>query len=187
MTKTTITYETETCSRCAGSGHYSRCQMYGTICFKCAGRKIAQSRAGAKAHKAVQAFIAEHFSVKVAELQVGDYIRHDGKARKIAAIQTDGGRYGHQGPNGETVWEDGVTVTFARSYKTAFGPVSSCCFHPNTVVVKAPTGADWDAVVAFARTIKKGCTVVETVVPEPVNPNDASSRADWLASAKEVR
>ena len=28
----------QTCGRCGGSGHYSRCQMYGTTCFGCAGR-----------------------------------------------------------------------------------------------------------------------------------------------------
>ncbi len=27
----------EQCSRCGGSGHFSRCQMYGTTCFKCRG------------------------------------------------------------------------------------------------------------------------------------------------------
>lgn len=27
----------EPCSRCAGSGHHSRCEQYGTMCFKCRG------------------------------------------------------------------------------------------------------------------------------------------------------
>jgi hypothetical protein len=42
------TYDTEPCSRCGGSGHHSRCEMYGTTCFKCSGRKVTLTRRAAK-------------------------------------------------------------------------------------------------------------------------------------------
>ena len=29
-----------TCTRCGGSGHYSRCASYGTTCFKCSGHTV---------------------------------------------------------------------------------------------------------------------------------------------------
>ena len=41
--------ETETCSRCGGSGHFSYCQSWGTICFRCKGRKLTYSKRGAAA------------------------------------------------------------------------------------------------------------------------------------------
>src|SRR5215467_1087703 len=42
-------FESEICSRCGGSGHYSYCQMWGTICFKCKGRKRVYTKRGAAA------------------------------------------------------------------------------------------------------------------------------------------
>ena len=41
--------ETETCSRCSGSGHYSYCQSHGTICFKCGGSGKVYTKRGAAA------------------------------------------------------------------------------------------------------------------------------------------
>jgi len=34
----------DNCSRCGGSGNYSRCAMYGTTCFKCRGSKFQLPR-----------------------------------------------------------------------------------------------------------------------------------------------
>src|SRR6267154_1203214 len=31
-------FETQTCTRCGGGGHFSYCQMWGTVCFKCHGK-----------------------------------------------------------------------------------------------------------------------------------------------------
>lgn len=46
MTTTTLRFETESCSRCGGSGQYSFCTMYGSTCFKCGGSKRQYTRAG---------------------------------------------------------------------------------------------------------------------------------------------
>jgi hypothetical protein len=45
-TTTNALFETEPCSRCGGSGHYSRCQMYGTTCFRCSGRGVTLTKRG---------------------------------------------------------------------------------------------------------------------------------------------
>ena len=42
-------WETVTCSRCGGTGHYSYCAMYGSTCFKCAGKKKVLTKRGAEA------------------------------------------------------------------------------------------------------------------------------------------
>jgi hypothetical protein len=162
--KTTLTYATETCGRCGGSGHYSYNQINGTVCFGCHGQKTRLTKAGAKAQAAVRAFIATHYSVPVTSLAAGDRFTYEGRARTVATVETSGhGRYGvGTDANGETLWADYVSVTFTRPVRTAWGPLSSVGFCQNQTVVKAVSGADWDAVVAFARTLKSGVTVTVT-------------------------
>jgi hypothetical protein len=46
MTSLTETFETQTCGRCGGSGHYSYCQSWGTTCFGCSGKGIVYSKRG---------------------------------------------------------------------------------------------------------------------------------------------
>jgi hypothetical protein len=62
--------ETTACSRCSGTGHYSYCQRYGTICFKCSGRKIVYTKRG---HAALQ-FLNNLRTKKLIDLQAGDRI-----------------------------------------------------------------------------------------------------------------
>jgi hypothetical protein len=78
MTETTtepvLRLERETCSRCGGSGHYSYCSMYGTRCFKCAGKKEVLSKRGA----AAMAHLKTLRSKRAGDLKVGDRVWHDG-------------------------------------------------------------------------------------------------------------
>lgn len=67
------TLETETCSRCGGTGQYSYCQRYGTKCFKCAGQKVTLTKRGA----AAAAWLEELRSVPAGEVKVGDLIRFE--------------------------------------------------------------------------------------------------------------
>lgn len=65
----TVSFETETCSRCGGTGNYSYCQRFGTVCFKCGGKKIVLSKRGAAAKQ----FYRDSFPTKLPiELAVGD-------------------------------------------------------------------------------------------------------------------
>ena len=67
-------FETETCSRCGGSGHYSYCQAYGTTCFRCSGRKQTYTKRGA----AALAFYESLCKVRADSLKIGDVIRCGG-------------------------------------------------------------------------------------------------------------
>jgi hypothetical protein len=158
-----LIYERETCTRCGGGGRYSYCQMHGTTCFKCGGKGTTTTRSGKKAAAAIEAFMAEHFSVAVEDLKPGDRFREDGKTLIVKSVQTSGGsRFGYTDPaTGESVMKDYVTITLARAVRTAFGPMTDVAKIPGTKVVRAVSGADWDAVVAFARTIKRGISIVE--------------------------
>jgi hypothetical protein len=155
--KTTLTYATETCGRCGGSGHYSYNQITGTTCFGCKGRKTRLTKAGAKAQAAVLAFITAHFSVKVRDLQPGDRIRVDGYARTIVSATFSGA---HGSSNG--VPYEQWSLDFNKPVPSAFGRYSSLGTSGDATMVKAVSGADWDAVVAFARTLKSGVTVTVT-------------------------
>ena len=159
----TLKYDTEACGRCGGSGNYSYCSMYGTRCFKCAGRKWTLTRAGAKASAAVAAFIKDNFSVKVRDLKPGDRIKYDGVTRTVVSVSFDG----HCGSSNGVLYES-WTLTVNKPIKSAFGAYSSIGMSGDTMIVKAVSGADWDAVVAFARTIKKGVSMVDAPAPVAV-------------------
>jgi hypothetical protein len=64
---TTQGYETETCTRCAGSGHYSSCASYGTTCFKCRGKGNTYSKRG----EAALAYARDLRTVPVEQVAVG--------------------------------------------------------------------------------------------------------------------
>ena len=103
-------FESETCSRCGGSGHYSYCQMYGTTCFKCRGRKRVYTKRGAAA-----ALYLESLRKKPArEFQPGDLLYMEGipgftksKFYKVLSLRlkTAAERYA-EGARGATI--DGV-------------------------------------------------------------------------------
>lgn len=67
------TFEFETCGRCAGSGHYSYCQMYGTTCFGCGGRGYKLTKRG----QAAQNLFTRLASKRTDELTLGESVWYD--------------------------------------------------------------------------------------------------------------
>lgn len=156
----TLTYETKTCGRCGGSGHYSFNLMHGTVCYGCSGRKTVLTAAGSKASLAVKGFIEANYSVAVRDLTPGMLIRVEGVTRRIVTAEFSGSYGASNGVPYES-W----SVTVNKPIKSAFGAYSSMGLSGDAVMVRAVSGADWEAVIAFARTIKKGVTVVEPAAP----------------------
>lgn len=64
-------FESETCSRCGGSGNYSYCEMYGTTCFKCGGSGRMLTVRG----RAAVAWQRARRTIKVADVQPGMRVR----------------------------------------------------------------------------------------------------------------
>ncbi len=97
MTNETPAYETETCSRCHGSGHYSYNQMTGTTCFKCHGHKVAYTKRG----QAAVAYAKKLRSVLIADVKIGDRIYWGNGGRcTVTAIEANvptGTKYKNQG------------------------------------------------------------------------------------------
>ena len=67
MKPLTEAFETQTCGRCGGSGHYSYCQQWGTTCFGCTGKGIVYT----KRALAALAYGRQLRMVKASEVQVG--------------------------------------------------------------------------------------------------------------------
>lgn len=70
-TNTAAKIETQTCGRCGGSGRYSYCQMYGSTCFDCRGRKLVLTKRG----EAAQRFLRALRSAPVTEIKIGDRVK----------------------------------------------------------------------------------------------------------------
>lgn len=68
-----LLFESVSCSRCGGSGSYSYCSMYGSVCFKCRGAGVVLTKRGARA----QAFLNALRVRPAKELKVGDLIWED--------------------------------------------------------------------------------------------------------------
>jgi len=70
------TLESETCTRCGGSGNFSRCAMYGTRCFRCGGKGRTLTARGAAAAK----YRDDLRCVNAIDLEVGQKIWDEGFA-----------------------------------------------------------------------------------------------------------
>lgn len=86
-------FETETCSRCGGSGEYSYNQIDGTKCFGCGGNGLQYTPRGHQAHQ---------FYVKLMQKPAGDFVvgetykdTVDRRQRRIIEIKADPLNPGH--------------------------------------------------------------------------------------------
>ena len=79
-------WETETCSRCGGTGNYSSHILYGTKCFKCHGAKILFTKRGIAAKKYYQ----ESLKVDVSKIKLGDLIWEDDGWYRVQEIIKNG-------------------------------------------------------------------------------------------------
>ena len=77
MTSQSKNFETEACSRCGGSGHYSYNQINGTTCFKCSGAGKTYTKRGAAAKK----FLTDSYMGPVADVKVGDVVQYKDMSR----------------------------------------------------------------------------------------------------------
>jgi hypothetical protein len=85
-------FETETCSRCGGTGTFSYCARYGRTCFKCRGTGVTLTKRGAAAKARYETLLSRPFG----EVQVGDFVfagfPEMGKAikwRRVLSIEPD--------------------------------------------------------------------------------------------------
>lgn len=76
-------FETETCSRCNGSGEYSYCEMYGKTCFKCHGKTVTLTKRAQVAH----AWEQRQNLVPASTVQIGQRIKALGVTITVRSIE----------------------------------------------------------------------------------------------------
>ena len=69
-----LLFESQTCSRCGGSGHYSYNQIDGTVCYGCGGRGVQLTKRG----RAAQEYYNELLKKPIAEIVIGDRLLDGG-------------------------------------------------------------------------------------------------------------
>lgn len=121
MTDATIDrLETETCTRCGGTGQHSYCQMWGSTCFKCGGRGRTYTKRGA----AAVAFLRSLREVPAADIVVGDLVWFDGSplGGRKGGFQVITEAYPQQSQPGNVVISaNGVSLGCAGSYMVLKG------------------------------------------------------------------
>ncbi|MCP4552472.1 MAG: hypothetical protein GY834_10635 [Bacteroidetes bacterium] len=75
-------FNMQVCTRCGGSGEYSFCHQYGTMCFKCQGTGKMFTKKGGKAYD----FFLESQHKQMDEIKIGDYIYENKAWRKVTFI-----------------------------------------------------------------------------------------------------
>jgi phage baseplate assembly protein W len=165
-----ITFDTQTCRRCGGSGHYSYCERFGTVCFDCKGKTTVLSKRGHAAALAVAAERERVCGIPVADLTVGALIRYEGRVRLVTAIRDGGSSTSLQG-----VVTPYLHLTLAPRTGQPW-EVTSVGFATTARVVLKNTPEQWEALVAFADTLP-GALV-------DGQPSTAMAKADAAAAKR---
>lgn len=83
MTTTTVTYEKETCGRCAGTGSHSYNQVHGSTCFGCGGSGQKLTKRG----KAAKEFADAMLEILVQDVVIGQHVSYrdpyNGKTTRV--------------------------------------------------------------------------------------------------------
>lgn len=78
----TTQFENIPCTRCGGTGHYSFNLMYGTVCFRCGGKKWEYTKRGKVAHDYYESML----TVLAKDITPGMYL-WDGMSRSWQLVQ----------------------------------------------------------------------------------------------------
>ena len=164
MKPNSIRYETETCSRCGGSGHYSYNQRTGTTCFKCLGAGLQRTKRGARARTAVENY-KDAIARKVARIDLvpGDWllIRGGGGrllARKVESIDSSVFSWKTDGGTKQTRVD--IRIVTTRPVESGFGPCRSFGGDATTIERLAFNADEKIAILDYASTFK-GATVTD--------------------------
>lgn len=124
-------FETEKCSRCQGSGNYSYCERFGTICFKCHGNKVVLTKRGATASE----YLRKLRTKSASALVVGDRIASDRMTdggslytciATVTKIESTNSCQSGTTENGVTVWKTHEMIAITSNHPK-YGDMTQCC------------------------------------------------------------
>lgn len=171
-----IVYETEPCRRCNGRGIHSRCDTWGTACFKCgspgkpgSGRQL--TRRAREARSKLQAMKDETTRVPIQQLEAGMLVREPQRGTRRVLRVTE---------RRDLVWSTKVGDVEASAWYFVVETTGPSLQVPNTAVVHRALKPEEAAAVA-ARALKfKG------VLDAQVYDSDAPSPGDALEPEEET-
>lgn len=112
-------FETETCSRCHGTGKHSFCEVYRDTCFKCRGAKTVLTKRG----YAAQQFYINSCTVPVAQVKVGDVI-------KVTSMTHGGGSFSYRAYVVEISVQKDAMTSITNGVKTVYDMIVLRTEHP---------------------------------------------------------
>lgn len=112
-------FETETCSRCHGTGKHSFCETYRDTCFKCRGAKTVLTKRG----YAAQQFYIDSCTVPVANVKVGDVI-------KVTSMTHGGGSFSYRAQIVEVDVQEGAMTSITNGITTVYDMIVLRTEHP---------------------------------------------------------
>jgi len=142
--------ETVCCSRCAGSGHYSRCESYGTRCFKCAGAGTALTKRAAIARAYITSLRTK--LTAVADIKAGERVNIEGKWATALSVEVAD-----------------TTTTIKTDCKVGFFATDCCAYGNSTtflVLVPYDKDATWAAGLALQNSLSKMGKPTKATSPE---------------------
>ena len=152
-----ITYHTESCNRCGGSGSYSYCQRYGSVCFGCGGNGKQLTKKAKYAKKRITAVKSEQFTILASEVTEGMTIMASIKfmgedvPTKVTGVSISDAKY--------QVGEDMVpyvSIDVSRAGKSA--TLNACA---TSKIQRVPTKEEWrESLLPVARRLS-GCTILD--------------------------
>lgn len=142
----TMKFETEVCSRCGGSGHFSYNQMTGTTCFKCQGVGKTYTKRGRAAFE----YSRTIRETAIVDVEVGTRVYWGNGGRcTVSAISEPFPTGGKSRSGDATEWtiHMNVTVSGQGDFKTNM--------YPNQIVRKGWTQEMIDDVTAYQAGLTK--------------------------------
>lgn len=87
-TATKIVFDTETCTRCGGTGDYPSAAWQG-MCLKCKRAGVVYTPTAKRARAAMDAWAEQNLSTTYGQLVVGDKFMDGRKVREVVSIEDD--------------------------------------------------------------------------------------------------
>ena len=112
-------FETETCSRCHGTGKHSFCETYRDTCFKCHGSGITLTKRG----YAAQQFFISLCTVPIDQVRVGDVI-------KVNSMTHGGGSYSYRAAVIEISVQNDAMTSITNGVSTTYNMITLTTEHP---------------------------------------------------------
>lgn len=141
-------FESRACGRCGGSGKYSYCSMYGSMCFGCGGKGEVLTKRGLAANQ----MFTESVKMAAKDLVIGQRFQIEGipgfasaKWFEIRSIEADVRR---SKSNGATEW----TETPALRFKGVTRKPGTRAWDDPATLVDDGFGCDADYLVRVAQT-----------------------------------